>query len=63
MKKHIKKLQLGKRTISSLNLIEKQFVNTGAAAASRPVFTCNGSCTPTCFCPSPPVTLDCPVKP
>lgn len=59
MKKNIKKLELKKRTVASLNRDAQQLLNGGAAAASQPIFTCNGSCVGTCFCPSPPVTNSC----
>lgn len=58
MKKNIKKLQFKKRTVSALNH-EKQQRAIGGATGSRPMFTCNGSCVGTCFCPSPPVTETC----
>lgn len=59
MKKNIKKLQFNKRTVATLNNGDQQFIKGGIQAASRPLFTCNGSCVGTCFCPSPPVTQTC----
>ncbi|MBL7726239.1 MAG: hypothetical protein JNM68_01065 [Dinghuibacter sp.] len=63
MKKSIHKLNLKKRVVIVLNGNDAQHLHGGREAASLPLFTCNGSCEPTCFCPSPPFTLGCPVKP
>jgi hypothetical protein len=52
MKKNIKKLQLKKKTIVSLNQAEKEVINGGASA--------------TCFtiriCPTPPESGICPTS-
>jgi hypothetical protein len=52
MKKSIKKLELKKRTVSSLNSDEQKALKGGAASLFACPFTAR-------FCPTPPISRDC----
>lgn len=56
MKKNIKKLQLKKRTVASLDLSAQQMINGGLAPGS--IYP---ACPPTIrICPTPPESFGCP---